>query len=36
MLFYTPEFLVFSLVLLAILGVVHRSTPRKIVCASSE
>jgi len=31
MLFYTPEFLVFSLVLLAILGVVHRSTPRKIV-----
>jgi len=31
MLFYTPEFLVFSLVLLAILGVVHKSEPRKLV-----
>jgi D-alanyl-lipoteichoic acid acyltransferase DltB (MBOAT superfamily) len=31
MLFYTPEFLVFSLVLLAVLGVLHRATPRKVV-----
>ena len=31
MLFYTPEFLVFSIVLLAVLGVVHRATPRKTV-----
>jgi len=31
MLFYTPEFLVFSLVLLATLGVVHRDEPRKWV-----
>jgi alginate O-acetyltransferase complex protein AlgI len=30
-LFYTPEFVVFSIVLLAILGVVHRAAPRKLV-----
>jgi alginate O-acetyltransferase complex protein AlgI len=31
MLFYTPEFLVFSLVLLAVLGIVHKSKPRKLI-----
>ena len=31
MLFYTPEFLAFSLVLLGTLGFVHRDTPRKLV-----
>ncbi len=31
MLFHTPAFLVFSLVLLAVLAVVHRHTPRKVV-----
>lgn len=31
MLFYTPEFLVFSAILLVTLGVVHRHTPRKLV-----
>jgi alginate O-acetyltransferase complex protein AlgI len=31
MLFYTPEFLIFSLVLLATLAVFHRDTPRKII-----
>jgi len=31
MLFYTPEFLVFSLLLLAMLGIVHKSEPRKLI-----
>jgi len=31
MLFYTPQFLVFSLALLSILSIVHRDHPRKIV-----
>ena len=31
MLFYTPEFLVFSVVLLGLLSVIHRNTPRKVV-----
>jgi len=31
MLFYTPEFLIFSLALLAVLGIVHKSEPRKLV-----
>jgi alginate O-acetyltransferase complex protein AlgI len=31
MLFHTPEFLVFSCALLAVLAVVHRDTPRKVV-----
>jgi D-alanyl-lipoteichoic acid acyltransferase DltB (MBOAT superfamily) len=31
MLFYTPEFLVFSIILLGTLGIVHRDTPRKVV-----
>ncbi len=31
MLFYTPEFLAFSIILLAVLAVVNRDTPRKVV-----
>jgi len=31
MLFYSPAFLVFTLILLAVLGIVHRSEPRKLV-----
>jgi alginate O-acetyltransferase complex protein AlgI len=31
MLFYTPEFLVFSLILVAVLAVFHRGAPRKVV-----
>ena len=31
MLFYSPEFLIFSLVLLTVLAFVHRNTPRKVV-----
>jgi D-alanyl-lipoteichoic acid acyltransferase DltB (MBOAT superfamily) len=31
MLFYTPEFLAFSLILLVALGIAHRDTPRKIL-----
>ena len=31
MLFYTPEFLAFSLILLAALGAVHKNEPRKLV-----
>jgi len=31
MLFYTPEFLAFSIILLSVLGLVHRDAPRKVV-----
>lgn len=36
MLFYTPVFLIFSLILLGILGIVHKSEPRKLVLLSAS
>ncbi len=36
MLFYSPEFLVFSLALLALLGLIHRQAPRKVLLLVSS
>lgn len=36
MLFYTPEFLVFSIVLLAAVGLANRGTPRKVVLLAAS
>jgi D-alanyl-lipoteichoic acid acyltransferase DltB (MBOAT superfamily) len=36
MLFYTPEFLIFSLILLGLLAVIHQSEPRKVVLLTAS